>query len=174
MTKSRVIPTILAVILGGVSAAALVVGGWALTRGPATPPAPPPYEPRAIAVDFAIGSDVVARAVSFPPEDGTVLFFVTRVIDGDTVEGGLLVKQHVRLRGINSPEIRIEGVPEPARDRLTALCNSKLCVMALYGRDKYGRMLADIYPPEVGGKTASQILLAEGLAKPYSGKGPKP
>ena len=156
------------------AATGLVLLGWAITRGPSIPPPATMLPvPRTMTPDLVAVSEGIAQAVSFPPEEGVVLFYVTRVIDGDTVEGGILVKQHVRLAGINAPpETEPAGVL--ARNRLMVLTSNRMCVINIYGREKYGRLLADLIPPSSDGKTASQILLAEGLAKPYSGKGPRP
>ncbi|MDH5648910.1 MAG: thermonuclease family protein [Gammaproteobacteria bacterium] len=92
---------------------------------------------------------------------------VRTVIDGDTVI--LENRTHVRLAGINSPELGKKGVPaEPlakqARDRLTALVENKAVMVqsALETRDHYGRTLA--YLTLTNGQNVQETLVREGLA----------
>jgi endonuclease YncB( thermonuclease family) len=92
---------------------------------------------------------------------------VRYVIDGDTVV--LADGQHLRLLGINAPELGKDGAPDQplaaqARERLTALVEHRRVVL-VYERerqDHYGRQLAHVLLPD--GEDAEQILLREGLA----------
>lgn len=89
--------------------------------------------------------------------------FVTRVIDGDTLE--LNTSEKVRLLGINTPE---KGEPfySEAKQRLENLVLNKKVLMEKdeEDRDKYGRLLRYVY---IGDEMVNIILLEEGLATVY-------
>jgi endonuclease YncB( thermonuclease family) len=105
--------------------------------------------------------------------------YATRVIDGDTlvINDG----RHVRLLGINAPEIRKRGISggEPyaleAKTRLEELVNGKK-VRIEYDfndanktdKDKYGRTLAYII---VDGEDAGVTLVRGGYVRAYMYKG---
>jgi endonuclease YncB( thermonuclease family) len=93
---------------------------------------------------------------------------VRYVIDGDTVilDSG----RHIRIVGLNAPEIGHHGAPDEAyaraaRRRLKKLLartdNQVQWSVAPERRDHYGRTLAHIY---VHGKDATRVLLKDGLA----------
>lgn len=89
------------------------------------------------------------------------------VIDGDTVV--LTDGQHVRLIGINAPELGKDGAPDqpvaaPARAGLAALVENRRVTLVFEGEhhDHYGRLLAHVLLPD--GSDAEQIMLREGLA----------
>ena len=90
------------------------------------------------------------------------------VIDGDTVV--LKDKRHIRLIGINTPEISHNDSPsepgaEIAKNRLIGLLGKNKTVFLLYDqerKDRHGRTLAHIYLPD--GENVQAILLTEGLA----------
>lgn len=92
-----------------------------------------------------------------------------RVIDGDTVE---LDGQSIRLVGFDTPktwepECDYERVLDAlATDRLVELVGSGMGVdvTMLLGRDRYDRGLARMF---IGNIDVSDILTAEGLARPY-------
>jgi micrococcal nuclease len=97
-----------------------------------------------------------------------------RVIDGDTivVESELLSVGHVRLYGIDAPELA--GPCQQERDQAAA-AKAKLEQLIKLGthlqlqgpsRDKYGRVVATVL---LGGKDVGQELIAAGLARPYFG-----
>jgi micrococcal nuclease len=99
--------------------------------------------------------------------------------DGDTcrmdveVWSGLIVQAQVRLRGIDAPEIfgkcAIErALAKAARDALDAqLAAAEVITLTRVEADKYGgRVLADV---AVEGRTVAEVLLENGLARPYSG-----
>jgi len=90
--------------------------------------------------------------------------YVVKVIDGDTIEldGG----ERVRLVGINTPE---KGEPcyDEARLFLEGIVLGKRVSVVNYGRDRYGRMLGEIY---ASGKNVNLLLLEEGLAVSYYGE----
>ncbi|MHB8536307.1 MAG: thermonuclease family protein [Sulfuricaulis sp.] len=89
------------------------------------------------------------------------------VIDGDTVV--LADGQHLRLIGINAPELGKDGAPDQpvaaqARARLAALVEKRRVTLA-FGperHDHYGRLLAYVLLPD--GSDAEQIMLREGFA----------
>jgi micrococcal nuclease len=104
--------------------------------------------------------------------------------DGDTISFRLPgvhpffgEKAKVRVRGIDSPELRPKGQAGPCETewgrvakRLVEaeLKNSKkIHLTNLAGYDKYGRILADV---EYDGKNLKDVLLRNRLAVPYKGK----
>lgn len=101
---------------------------------------------------------------------------VVRAIDGDTVllQGG----ERLRYAGINTLELHTEsGKPEPfakeAYLKNKELTEGKtLCLeKALRERDRYGRLLGELYFPN--GTSVSEVLISEGLALTcyYEGSG---
>jgi len=92
---------------------------------------------------------------------------VRHVLDGDTVI--LRDGKHVRLLGINAPELGKDGAPDQplatrARDRLAQLVRGQRLrlVFERERQDHYGRQLAHLLLPD--GTSVEQILLREGLA----------
>ena len=92
---------------------------------------------------------------------------VRHVLDGDTVI--LQTNQHVRLIGINAPELGKDGAPEQplaarARERLVQLVRGQRVILVFEDerQDHYGRLLAHLYLPD--GRDVEEILLHEGLA----------
>ena len=117
---------------------------------------------------------------------------IVKVYDGDTLTVLLdrgfedYSKRKVRVRGVNTPEIRtlrVAGVDTPdtkaqgkkVRDAVVAWLNDQAnLVLISYALedDKYGRVLGDIMAAPHGvlsSNTLSSFLLANGLAKPYNG-----
>ena len=105
---------------------------------------------------------------------------VVRVVDGDTVAvlariwPGQTVETHVRLAGIDTPELRGSGCPaeralaEAARDRLEGLLGAG----PVYLRDVAlgtfaGRVVARIETP--AGVDVAGPLVTDGLARVYDG-----
>lgn len=93
------------------------------------------------------------------------------VIDGDTLRRDGIV---YRLYGFDAPEIRRAkcaaerelGLKAKARmQRLAAEPSAQLEIIRK--REKYGRTLARLW---VRGKDAAEIMIGEGLAKPYFGR----
>lgn len=108
--------------------------------------------------------------------------FVTRVIDGDTVDIFLdrgfkhYAKDRYRIYGINTPEIRDSDIlnrekAQLAKKRVQELLEGKEFLIRSMGQDKYGRWLCEIYleiDKEFNPiKPISQLLIDEGLAVPY-------
>lgn len=97
-------------------------------------------------------------------------------LDGDTV---ILDGQHIRIANIDTPEIHEYHCDAElrlglvAKRRMAELLSSGPIVVHEgdpgSGRqiDRYGRMLATI---EVDGKDVGEIMIAEGLARRWSGK----
>jgi len=109
--------------------------------------------------------DLGARELSCPK--GFELVIVDKVIDGDTVV--LKDGEKLRYAAINALELHTDsGIPEPfaqeafiKNKELTegkALCLEK----ALRERDRYGRLLGELYYPN--GTSISELLIKEGLA----------
>lgn len=102
---------------------------------------------------------------------------VVRVYDGDTIIvdahpwPGMTIRIHVRVRGIDSPEIRGKCAAEKkaarlARDRLAELAQGVLRLENITLGKYAGRVIADAITAQ--GKLGA-ILISEGLARPYNG-----
>lgn len=96
---------------------------------------------------------------------------VYRAIDGDTLALG---DERFRLTGFDTPETfhalcakeKAHGLL--AKARLQQLVRrGPVNLIRAKGRDKYGRTLAVLW---IGQELASDILIREGLAVPYTGK----
>lgn len=98
--------------------------------------------------------------------------FVERVIDGDTAEVifdlgfNLALFGKIRLKGVNAPEVKGETAEagKKATEFLRGLIEGKTIFARTYGKDKYGRWLADVY---VDGEYVNKKLIDSGNAKPY-------
>lgn len=75
-----------------------------------------------------------------------------------------LIKERVRLVRINAPEIKTELGPV-AKEHMVKL--SQLCPLqvAILGRDKYGRVLGDVFT--CGGDSISTLMVVALMAKDY-------
>lgn len=103
-----------------------------------------------------------------------IIYFLVAliVVDGDTVKSPYGVTY--RLLGFDTPEThfakcsseRARGLA--AKARLSALlAKGEVKVLESGRRDRYGRTLATL---TVNGKDVGEILISEGLARPYTGK----
>jgi len=104
---------------------------------------------------------------------------VVKIYDGDTITVildlgfDITKKEIIRLFGIDTPEIRGEERPDglKSRKRLVELIEEHPDFYIKTYKDKtgkYGRMLGELMIPD--NKTSiNQILINEGLAKPYFG-----
>jgi len=98
---------------------------------------------------------------------------VDRVIDGDSVvvhvgimPGIEMHGIHVRLQGINAPELRNAGGPT-ARDFLRSqLPEGMVITLVSSQEDKYGRLLARIILAD--GSDVSSLMLSSGNAVPMA------
>ena len=91
------------------------------------------------------------------------------VHDGDTV---WLEGEKIRLQDIDTPELNGKCDDERrlalrARNRLIALLNAGPFEIRRNGTDRYGRTLAVFYR---GGRSIGDQLVAEGLARTWSGR----
>lgn len=105
---------------------------------------------------------------------------VVRWVDGDTVELrvnlGFYITVDAKFRsyGINAPDTG-DANWLAAKQRCEALAPSGAAVTVLTYKplaDKYGRFLGTVFTAD--GTNINQTLVAEGLAYPYLGEGPKP
>jgi micrococcal nuclease len=104
---------------------------------------------------------------------------IDRIVDGDTIDINLdlgfkiiLIKQRVRLAGIDTPESRTRNKKEKvmglaAKERLRELCGEEILLQSL-GRGKYGRILG-IPLTKKDGKNICSMLINEGHAVEYWG-----
>ena len=98
---------------------------------------------------------------------------VNRVLDGDSIVVHLRIAPslelhgiHVRLHGINAPELRHEGGPA-ARDFLRSLLPEGAVITLVSSQeDKYGRLLARVLLDD--GSDASSLMLSSGNAVPMA------
>lgn len=106
---------------------------------------------------------------------------ITKVVDGDTVDClinlgfNVIIRQRVRMYGINTPESRTRDPEEKklglaAKARLEELFTEgqNHAVLKSYGVGKFGRCLGEFF---VNGNQLSvnQILIQEGHGKEYYG-----
>jgi endonuclease YncB( thermonuclease family) len=85
---------------------------------------------------------------------------VVSVIDGDTIE--VLHNRHaerIRLNGIDCPE-RSQAFGQRAKQAASALVFGKDVTLQTYGKDKYGRTLADVVLPD--GTNVNHTLVGGG------------
>ncbi|XP_062154776.1 staphylococcal-like nuclease CAN2 [Alnus glutinosa] len=73
-------------------------------------------------------------------------------------------KCRIRLRGIDAPE---NSMPygEEAKEELTKIVQGKCLRVLVYGEDRYGRYVSDLY---CDGKFVQELMLKKGLAWHYS------
>ncbi len=98
---------------------------------------------------------------------------VERIIDGDSIVAHVKIMPsvelhgiHVRLQGINAPELRHEGGPA-ARDFLRSLLPEGTEITLVSSQeDKYGRLLARVLLDD--GSDASSLMLSSGNALPMA------
>ena|SRR5215211_3852069 len=105
-------------------------------------------------------------------EGGDAAASVTRVVDGDTVEVSLAGRREkVRYIGIDTPESVKPGTPVQCFAKAAAAENRRLVDgrrVTLHfdaeRRDRYGRLLAYVYP-EGGGPSVNSTLVRLGYAR---------
>jgi len=90
------------------------------------------------------------------------------VVDGDTIRAG---GQTVRVMGLDAPELhgrcpRETELARAARDRLAQLIAGGV-TLEPHGSDRYRRLLAVVR--DARGRDVAQVMVAEGLARPYAG-----
>jgi endonuclease YncB( thermonuclease family) len=103
---------------------------------------------------------------------------VTRVIDGDTFHGHLIIEdfdevkrnQELRFIGVQAPERKMDGYYE-AKEFVAQICEGATLGVALHGKDVFGRWLVDVFYKEEGiEKSLNVELLRLGLAVVYKRK----
>jgi endonuclease YncB( thermonuclease family) len=116
---------------------------------------------------------IAAEEISGPVEAAVV-----RVVDGDTIEFsaqiwiGLSLTASVRIRGIDTPEMRgkcpeEKALAAAARDLLAELAGSSIRLTRIED-DKYaGRVLANVASAD--GTDLAGGMIARGYARPYDG-----
>ncbi|MFN3624418.1 MAG: thermonuclease family protein [Hyphomicrobium sp.] len=96
-----------------------------------------------------------------------------KAVDGDTVDAA---GDRWRLTGFDTPETRFAKCAREwmlgivAKNRLQRLVDgaARIEIHARRGRDKHGRGLGALM---IDGEDAAGIMVREGLARPYSGRG---
>jgi endonuclease YncB( thermonuclease family) len=93
-----------------------------------------------------------------------------QVIDGDTIR---VSGETIRMMGLDAPEMRGRCPAErrlarAATDRLRQLVVPRVS-LERRGRDRYRRTLAVVR--DRAGRDLAQVLIREGLARPYNGRG---
>jgi len=131
---------------------------------------------------FILAFTISSNASSRKTYGNVVISRLVSVYDGDTFKVDInsfppIVGKNISIRiyGIDTPEIRGTRTLELANTaKLRArsiLRNAKIIELRNMRRGKYFRILAEVW---VDGKNLGQLLINEGLAKPYfGGKRPK-
>jgi len=85
---------------------------------------------------------------------------VVKVLDSDTIE--VLYNQHperIRLNGIDCPE-KGQAYGQRAKHAASELVYGKEATLQTFGKDKYGRTIADVLLPD--GTNVNHTLVKEG------------
>jgi endonuclease YncB( thermonuclease family) len=96
-----------------------------------------------------------------------------RIWDGDSfLIGRQSGSEKVRVENIDTPEIDGKCSAErrmavSAKKRFAAIVANQKVQVLRSGQDKYGRTLAHVL---VNGSNVGQLLVAEGLARPWAGR----
>lgn len=106
--------------------------------------------------------------------------FVTRVIDGDTVDAtidlgfDITIKKRIRLHGIDTPETRTRDKQEKvrgfaAKKRLQEIVDNQNGVLYLKCMDKgkYGRCVGILFEEDFDDESVNDLLVSEGHAEVY-------
>jgi endonuclease YncB( thermonuclease family) len=113
---------------------------------------------------------------------GPVSATVVDVLDGDTIAFqadvwlGTSISMHVRIRGIDTPELHTtcaaeKTMAEQARQQLMRLAGSSIRLTNV-AYDKYGGRV-DANVANAAGIDLAAAMLKGGLAHPYDGNGPR-
>ena len=113
--------------------------------------------------------------------EGKYVSKIVDVYDGDTCtvviyNKGNFEKHKLRLKGIDTPELKPKkNIPNrdleiskanAAKNELVSLTLNKIVTLDLFGYDKYGRLLGDIY---INNKNINLHMIDEKFAKAYDG-----
>jgi endonuclease YncB( thermonuclease family) len=117
-------------------------------------------------------SDMIKLSKRTAADLYTYRAWVTRVLDGDTIEVvvdlgfGVRSVQVLRLRGLDCPELVSKEGKEAKAFVESALDGKKMILIKTVKSDKYDRYLADIFIPQKGGNylNLNNELLAKGYA----------
>jgi endonuclease YncB( thermonuclease family) len=103
------------------------------------------------------------------------------VYDGDTIHvvfkspnSNDFFKWNVRLTGIDTPEMKSKNIAEKekavkSKEYLANKILNKIIIVDCGGFDKYGRLLATIYPQDNENKSLNDEMIECGHAKAYDG-----
>lgn len=129
-----------------------------------------------LCVLLAFSAPASAKEVLKGPIPGEVV----NVLDGDTVTVrlhvwlGQSIETHVRIHGIDAPEIKGKCESERARaqeakNEVANLLSSGEVSLYNIQFEKYaGRVMADAVSPT--GENVADVMIAKGLARPYGGE----
>ncbi|MGB0747159.1 MAG: thermonuclease family protein [Magnetospiraceae bacterium] len=126
----------------------------------------------AIVVFLLVIYGTVAKA-----DDAARRAVVVSITDGDTIQvtaeawPGMYYHGPVRLRGVDTPELRGKCASEKRAARLAAfaletLILGKDVLLTDIAEDKYGRVLARVW---IDGRDAAEILVMHEFGRPYAG-----
>jgi micrococcal nuclease len=115
-------------------------------------------------------------ACSGPAAPAAGVAVVERVVDGDTID--VVVRgrvEAVRMLGIDTPEVHLEGAPPECFGREAAAFTASLLPPGtrvrlerdVVGRDHYGRLLAHVYRL-ADGLLVNEAILRAGYAQPLT------
>ena len=116
----------------------------------------------------------IVVALSFYPSISLAESFygkVVSVLDGDTIE--VLHNQHperIRLNGIDCPE-KSQAYGQKAKQAISALVFGKEVTLQTFGKDKYGRTIADVLLPD--GTIVNHSLVKDGWCWWYQKYAPR-
>lgn len=118
-----------------------------------------------------------ADAITFPellPAKGHFLLVPLRIVDGDTVETGIVVKLpgRGRLKGIQAPERKTEAGPKSTKHLEAILPLHQATEGRLFGPEKFGGYEVDFKCPSGCWATKNQV--DTGHAIWWDGKGKRP
>ncbi|KAI3868702.1 hypothetical protein MKX03_025952 [Papaver bracteatum] len=119
-------------------------------------------------VRVAVSERSKARASKDKPNEKalhkTIVDAGYRVVRGPNKKEILARKYQIRLRGIDAPENK-QPFGKEAKKELTKLVKGNCVVVHVYGEDKYGRLVGDVY---CNGQFAQEVMLKKGLAWHYA------
>ena len=120
-----------------------------------------------IQIGFTLGALAAFLASAGPVQAQGLRCVAT---DGDSLRCGF---KRVRVIGLDAPEMRARCPAElaraiVARDRLAKLVEAGVTLRPR-GRDRYRRLLAVVL--DAAGRDVADVLVGEGLARPYYGHG---
>ncbi|KAI3846029.1 hypothetical protein MKW92_016119 [Papaver armeniacum] len=115
-------------------------------------------------VQIAISEQLKARAFKNYAKADTLNKMIVdagyRLLRGANNVDILAKKYQIRLRGIDAPKSKMHYGKE-AKEELTNLVQGNCLTIGVYGGDKYGRLVGDIY---CNGKFVQEVMLKKGCA----------